>query len=266
MADDRGFNFSIPLPTGPLVELSFADMEKRFLARLEDEAAEPEPALWELVRFYSLAGRLDTAETYVRRLMERTGDPEARGAHLLALGQLMEKREDFVAAARFYRQGLGCEPADPRTSYFLRNNLGYSLNVLGDHVEAEDLCRAAIRIEPVRSNAHKNLGIALAGQERFEDAARAYVAAVRANAADPRALRHLEQLLEAHPDLEVRVPEIKEELGLCRGAVAAVEKIQKHNAPRVHRGFAGRSLLFAGDVRRWFARRWLVQKLGRWFA
>ena len=59
--------------------------------------------------------------------------------------------------------------------------------------EAEPRCRAAIRIDPQRYNAHKNLGLSLEGLGRYAEAAQAFVEAVRAEASDPRALKHLEE-------------------------------------------------------------------------
>ncbi len=260
MAEPMSFSFTVPRAEGPLVELSFDEAEKRLLRRLEDERDHPEESIWQLVLLYSQAGRQDVAETYLRRLIDRGGaDPETRGAQLLALGQLGEQRSDFEGASSYYRLGLACEPEAPDTSFFLRNNLGYCLNVLGQHAEAEQLCRAAIRIQPNRPNGHKNLGIALAAQGRVDDAARAFVDAVRANAADPRALRHLEELLAKHPDIATRVPEVGERLENCRKAVEVAAALQRATAPRVHRGAAKWWFLFVGDLRRlwsrWFGRK-----------
>ena len=46
-------------------------------------------------------------------------------------------------------------------------------------------------IDPSRPNAHKNLGISLAGQSQYREAAQCFVTATQVNAADPRALRLL---------------------------------------------------------------------------
>jgi Flp pilus assembly protein TadD len=82
--------------------------------------------------------------------------------------------------------------------YFAYNNLGYCLIQLGHFAEAEALCRQAIRRDPHRQNAHKNLGLALVGQGRYPDAAWSLLAAVHAEPRDPRAVRHLEALRRDH--------------------------------------------------------------------
>ena len=43
--------------------------------------------------------------------------------------------------------------------------------MLGHFAEGEKFCRAAIEINPSRPNGHKNLGIALAGQGQYREAA-----------------------------------------------------------------------------------------------
>ena len=53
----------------------------------------------------------------------------------------------------------------------------YCLNQLGEHSEAEEVCRVAIGIDGHRHNAYKNLGVALVGLGRYVNAAHAYLAA-----------------------------------------------------------------------------------------
>jgi tetratricopeptide (TPR) repeat protein len=110
-----------------------------------------------------------------------------------------EKSGDFNLAAREYRSGLEFVTEDFDTAYFLNNNLGYSLIQLGDFVEAEIYCREAILIDPHRYNSYKNLGLALQGQGQFIEAALALqLASVMSS--DPRAEKHLEELLSVHPE------------------------------------------------------------------
>ena len=130
---------------------------------------------------------------------------------------MAEKKGNFDLAVGFYRQALSLEPVNSDTWYFILNNLGFSLNQLKQFAEGEVCCRRAIAIKPLRANAHKNLGLALQGQRYYRDAAEAFVAAIKANASDRRALGHLENLLKAQPELET---EFTERLDRCRKAVA----------------------------------------------
>ena len=46
--------------------------------------------------------------------------------------------------------------------------------------------------------------------------------AVRAEARDPRALKHLEDLVAAHPEIVEEIPDLLEQVEACRTAVTAV--------------------------------------------
>ena len=94
-------------------------------------------------------------------------------------------------------------PAAGEVGYLLHNNRGYCLNKLGRHAEAEVHCRTALALDAARYNAHKNLGLALAGQGRFVEAARCLLEADRRSPGDGRARRHLADLLAAHPEILV---------------------------------------------------------------
>jgi tetratricopeptide (TPR) repeat protein len=119
----------------------------------------------------------------------------------LVAGCSAEKAGDFHRAASEYREGLIHPSEDFDTSYFLNNNLGYSLIQIGEYSEAENYCREAISINPHRYNAHKNLGLALQGQGQYVEAALSLqLASVISN--DPRAQRHLDELLSEHPEVK----------------------------------------------------------------
>jgi tetratricopeptide (TPR) repeat protein len=100
-----------------------------------------------------------------------------------------------------YARGLALQAAAVDVAYFLHNNRGYCLNILGRHADAEVHTRAAIAIDPERHNAHKNLGLALAGQGRFGEAARCFLEADRRCPPDIRARGHLTELLAENPEL-----------------------------------------------------------------
>lgn len=188
--------------------------------------------MWELTKLYSRTGRQALALEYVERLKASTDDPERQAGFYLAAGQLLEQMGDFTSAVLAYSQALRMEPARTLTWYLIHNNLGYSLNQLGRFSEAEAYCRAAIAIDPQRCNAYKNLGVALEGQGQLAEAARQYVRAVRANSADPRALRQLEKLVKLHPELTQEMPELGTELQQCQAAVKAVSDLRRHASNR----------------------------------
>jgi len=160
-----------------------------------------EDSVWQLARFYSMVNRAPEAMDWVRRLLARTHDPTKQAGGYLGLGQLLEQQDRYAEAAMTYNEGLAIRPAAGPIGYLLHNNRGYCLNRLGRHAEAEAHCRAAIEIDPTRHNAHKNLGLALAGQGRYREAARSLLEADRRWPADGRARRHLAELLAAHPGL-----------------------------------------------------------------
>ena len=227
---EMDFRYSIPQPpAGPLVELSATEVEKMLLKRLEDQRDDPTEALWQLARFYSHGKNHEKALGYLREILARLPDVEVRANCVLAMGQTMEQVQDYAAAVRYYREALAMEPARTPTWYFINNNLGFSLNTLGQFAEGERYCRKAIEVDPDRPNAYKNLGIALASQGRPCEAARCFVTATRVNAADPRAFHLLEELLKGHPELE---QEFHADRECCREAVKLVAQKADALKPR----------------------------------
>jgi tetratricopeptide (TPR) repeat protein len=193
MSDDSTFNFTIPKqPKGE--RISAEEAERLLLEKLEKCEGECLEELWDLAHFYSMTGRQPLALSYLQRFIASTDDPEKHAGAYLGLGQLMEQMKNYESAISFYSQAFSLEPENTPTWYLINNNLGYCLNVLGRSTEAESYCRHAIAIDPKRPNAYKNLGIALANQGQSAEAARNFINALRANAADPRALKLLEQL------------------------------------------------------------------------
>jgi len=215
---DLEFRFTIEgLPDGKA--LTTEELEQLILAKLEDSAGTSKQALWDLACLYSQTGRNDRALDCIHRLIAFADDVEQRAACVLAMGQLQEQVGDYAEAARFYRIAFDLTPASTTTWYWIHNNLGYSLNQLGRHEDAEIYLRSAIEIDPSRPNAFKNLALSLAGQQQHAAAAEYFVRATQANAADPRSLNHLEELIAAQPELLVAVPDLQEKLEACRVAV-----------------------------------------------
>ena len=119
----------------------------------------------------------------------------------LSAGCDAEDAGDFYRAIKEYLCGLEHPSEDFDTRYFLNNNLGYSLIQVGEYVEAEKYCREAISINPHRYNAHKNLGLALKGQGQYLEAANSLQLASMMSA-NPRARKHLDELLFEHPEIK----------------------------------------------------------------
>ena len=200
----------------PGTELSAAEAERVLLHKLEDEKESPHEALWQLAKFYRTTEQYKKALVYLRKLVALAPDVEAKADYVLNMGQFMETARDYPAAVRYYRKALALKPTGIVVRYFINNNLGFSLNTLGDFAEGEIYCRKAIEIDPGRPNGHKNLGIALAGQGCYPEAAECFVAATQANALDSRAFNLLTELLENHPELEVEFGDVAR---LCGEAI-----------------------------------------------
>jgi tetratricopeptide (TPR) repeat protein len=135
------------------------------------------------------------------RLLKNPETPDDIARANLMLGCACEKETNFDEAVECYSKAVTAKPRDPRIRYFANNNLGYSLVKLGRFDEAENFCKAAIRINPEQYNAHKNLGLVCQGQERWLDAALSFALAYRLCPNDPRAWHLLEGLISARPDL-----------------------------------------------------------------
>jgi tetratricopeptide (TPR) repeat protein len=235
------FRFSIPrAPAGPLVELSNEEAEKMLLRKLDESKADPTEALWQLAQFYKLSKQHEKAIQRLRQLMERLPDAEEKAECVLTMGQAMEQVSDYPAAVRYYKEALALEPTHTFTWYFINNNLGFSLNTLGQFAEGEVYCRKALEIDPKRPNAYKNTGIALAGQGQYADSARCFIAATQANAADARAFHLLQDLLKQHPELQF---EFQDAADCCQKAVEVAAKKADELKPVIHRGWRKRLIL-----------------------
>jgi len=247
MDNQMSFRFAIPRPPeGPLVEMSAEEMEKALLKRLDEEKAQPTEALWQLARFYQQIKQPDKGLACLRQVLARLPDVEKKAHCVLAMGQMMEAVQDYQAAVQYYKEAFALEPVQTDVWYFINNNLGFSLNTLGQFTEGEKYCRKALEVNPDHHNAYKNLGIALAGQGNYAAAAQCFVRATQANAADPRSLRLLEDVLRDHPELEY---EFRDAAEACQNAVEAVGKKAQELKPVVYRGWRKRLILLLTRLR-----------------
>ena len=216
---DWPIRFAVPAPaTGLPQDSEAAGEEGQLRQHVEACARQLQSALWDWAVFCRKAGRLEEAKKALQRLIALVEDAESQAFYHLSLGQLLEQVGDFDAAIAAYGEALKQEPSDRDVAYFSYNNLGYCLNQRGCHEEAESYCRLAVAIDPERHNAHKNLGVSLKGQAKFAEAARCFVTAIQRYASDGRALRHLEQLVEEHPEVHYEWPDLAGELERCREA------------------------------------------------
>jgi tetratricopeptide (TPR) repeat protein len=176
--------------------LSIEELEKLLFDEQEATPGEKIQWMWRLAQSLKSAGMAELAEEKFRLLLDLVDNLEAKAQIVLALGQMAEQASDYHLAVSFYRQALSMEPADSWTWYYIQNNLGYSLNQLARYEEGETYCRRAIANDPKFPNAHKNLGLALRGQNRLREAAACFIDATNADALDPRATDHLSDLLD----------------------------------------------------------------------
>jgi tetratricopeptide (TPR) repeat protein len=212
------------LPDGRIIEIDDTEAILAFMATGENSPEDLKRMLWGFVRECNEAEKSDGAIVYIEKILTLEDDPDARARCFLMMGRLFEKTRDFPAAVAAYSRAFVLPTREDDTWYFLNNNLGYSLNQIGRHDEAEAYCRAAIAIDPERHNAHKNLGLSLQGQGRYLEAARCLLTAVQARPDDFRALDHLEDLLAQHEEIGRDHPELLEAAQKCREAVRTARR------------------------------------------
>jgi tetratricopeptide (TPR) repeat protein len=205
------------------------EVEKILLDKLASYEEGLAQTVFDLALLYRRMGQPERADSYFNRFLSIIDDPEKKAAYLLAIGCFMEKVSDYEEAIVYYSQALSLEPANDDTWYFINNNLGYCLNTTKKHGEAEPYCRAAIKIDPRRHNAYKNLGISMEGQGKYPEAAVLYIKAVEKYAGDPRALALLEELVAKHEVIKNDFPDIQDQIERCREAVKLAERNQSGN-------------------------------------
>jgi tetratricopeptide (TPR) repeat protein len=202
------------------------ELERRLRRGLKEQEAAVERTMWRLASLYSRTGRQGVAASTIQRLIPYLRDREKLARAYLSLGQVMEQLEDYASAVQYYDEALSLEPRSKLISYLVNNNLGYCLNLQGQFEEAEGYCRVAIEINPTRHNAHKNLGRSLEHRGKLLEAAKHYIKATKLNAADARALEHLENLLNEHPELLEESPGISDQLKMCREATNLARRVR----------------------------------------
>jgi len=107
--------------------------------------------------------------------------------------------------------------------------------------------------DPNRPNAYKNLGLSLAGQGQYCEAAQCFVAATQVNAADPRAFHLLMDLLKNRPELEY---DFETAALCCRKAVETAARKVREMKPVVYRGWEKHLILFRAKIWAMIRRLW----------
>ncbi len=190
-------------------------------ANLEDKQ-EIAGHLMFFARYCAEKFRFDCAQEYLEKVLELVISDDEKAFCLLSIGQVNEGKKDFETAIRWYGKAFSLKPgSDRQVWYFLHNNIGYCLNQVKRHKEATKYCRLAIAISPEAFNAHKNLGVALEGLGRYAVAAKSYVDSCRQCPIDGRALRHLQDLVAAHPDVLRKIHGLQRQIDACEKAEAA---------------------------------------------
>ena len=231
-----------PQPSTPSdsAEPDFAQMERVLKEQLDQADKNPRDVLWQLARLYNATKRHDQALQCLRRILASESDLEVKASCVLALGQTMEQCNDFPAAITFYREAMAMEPMRNDTWYFIHNNLGYCYNQVGQFDEGERCCRSAIQINPFRPNGYKNLGIALAAQGKYREAAISYITATFNHAGDARSFKLLQELIKEHPELAF---DFQSQFERCeksvRFAAVALERARSGRPFKVLLGSAG---------------------------
>ena len=174
---------------------------------------DPEAALRMLASFYKETERWEDYGQYLEELVRLSEDEEETSRLLLRLGGESEGRKDWKAAARYYLRCVATNPTEPDVGYLSRNNLAYCLIQLGKWSPAESYCRSAIRMDPGRHNAHKNLGLALRGRGFLIESAQAFLVAVEQTPEDRRAIAHLNEMIQERPDAFVSSPDLLDRIG-----------------------------------------------------
>jgi len=195
-------------PDGKIIPIEDADGMYSFLVGRSESAEKVKQMLWGLVQECMGKGKTEAAYAYLDKVLSLARTSGEKVSCLAEMAVICEALRDYQGAAETYSRALKLPQEPNEILYFLNNNLGYCLNQMGRHAEAEKYCLAAIEIDPDHYNAHKNLGIALQGLGKYADAARCFIHATKMCPRDRRALQHLEDLIAAHKEILEEIPDL----------------------------------------------------------
>lgn len=130
--DDKFSFWFEGIPTGDdLRAMTKEEAERWYLQKIEEGGGKDVHLLEQLLILYIHAKETEKATSCVQRLFEILEGDAERSYLLLRLGQISESAGEFNAAERFYRDSHSMNPPNSDTQYWVNNNLGYCLNVLG---------------------------------------------------------------------------------------------------------------------------------------
>lgn len=175
--------------------------------------------LWQLVMDCMEAGYLNAACEYIEKILPLVDDPVDKAECYLKMGQTLEQAKDYEAAAETYARAFDLPREESSTWYFLNNNRAYCLIRTDRWAEAEQFCRAAIRIEPKRHSAHTSLGMALQYLGRIGEAAKSFIRATKLHPEDAGALMLLDELYRQHREIVDEFPNFPAQLLACHELV-----------------------------------------------
>ena len=159
-----------------------------------------------VVGFYRGINKINEAIDLLEAFIKSNRNAENKAHCHLALGQIATDEKRFAVALEHFNAALALRPEKRKVKYVLHNNIGFCLNQLNRHVEAEKHCRAAIDIDWTRASAFRNLGISLKGQGNLIGAAWVLVEAINADPTDTRARQIVEQVVKGNPSLAAQCP------------------------------------------------------------
>ena len=215
-----------PVKLNPMqVQMKISGKQKEEILKTMNSANDLKKTLYDLAHSFKRQGSYGKAIFCYGELLERSSDMQASITYLFALGQIMGKMHDFENAVSYYQEASKLCNVITDISYWINNNLGFSLCMLKRFLEAEKYCRLAIAMNSGRFNAFKNLGLSLEGQGKLREAIDAYITAIKIDAKDIRAMNLFEIILDKHPELK---EEYNEGLEECRNMV---EKSYQYRKP-----------------------------------
>lgn len=195
-------------PEATVVTENDLDTEGLLLQRLNNTTSEEEYFRWMLfvVGFYRGINKISEAIDLLDGYIKSNHNSENKAHCHLALGQIATDERRFAVALEHFNSALALRPEKRKVKYVLHNNIGFCLNQLNRHVEAERYCRAAIDIDWTRASAFRNLGISLKGQGNLIGAAWVLVEAINTDPNDARSRQIVEQLVKTNPGLTMQCP------------------------------------------------------------
>jgi len=215
-----------PVKLNPLrAQLKISAQQKEEILEKMNSASDLKKTLSDMANTFKSQRSYGQAIFCYRELLQRTADTQANIAYLFALGEIMGKMHDYENAVSYYQEAANLCHVVSDVSYWINNNMGFSLCMLRRFSEAEKYCRLAIEINSGRINAFINLGISMEGQGKFREAINNYITAIKIDAKDIRAMNLFEIIIEKHPELK---EEYYDRLEACRNLV---EKAYQYRKP-----------------------------------